>query len=97
MSMIELNKIRSMKTLETMKGILNEFLTFDRAAMLAAYEADFGWGVEDYEADKEQANDLLERVEKRMKSLGHHLAKGDKNARQSPVLPAKTEQSSVAA
>ena len=96
MIMMDLNKIRSMKTLETMKGVLMEFLTFDRTAMLEAYDADFGWGVEDYEADKEQANDLLERVEKRMKSLGHHLAKWDKNASQSPVPPEVVECASTA-
>ena len=94
--MMDLNKIRSMKTLEVMRGVLNEFLTFDRTAMLEAYDADFGRGVEDYEADREQAQDLLERVEKRMKSLGHHLAKEDKNARQSPVTPPVMETASLA-
>ena len=97
MIMMDLNKIQSIKTLEEMRDILKEFLTFDRTAMLKAYDEDFGWDAEDYEADREQARPISEHVEKRMKSLGHHLAKVDKNASQSPVPPAVTESASPAA
>ncbi len=73
--MIDLNKIHRMKTLDTVKKILTDFLGFDKATMLRVYEEDYGWGDEDYEADKESVTYLLEQVEHRMKSLGRHLAK----------------------
>jgi hypothetical protein len=95
--MIELSKIRTMKTLEAMQKPLKEFVTFDKPTMLSVYAEEFGWGEEDYEADLEQANYMLEQVERRMKSLGHHLAKGDKNEHQSPVPPAVTESVSTTA
>jgi hypothetical protein len=84
--MIELNKIRTMKTLEALQKPLKEFIAFDRATMVSVYVEDFGWSEDDYEADKEKAEYMLEQVEHRMKSLGHHLAKG-KNASQSLVPP----------
>lgn len=65
--MIELNRIRSTKTLETMKKDLSEFIT--NPAIVEIYEEQYGWGPEDYEADKEQAIDLLVQVEKRLLSL----------------------------
>jgi hypothetical protein len=86
MIMMDLNKIRSMKALEAIREPLKEFLDFNRADMVSAYELDFGWGVEDYEADKEEAQYMLEQVEKRMKSLGHHLAKG-KSSKQPDAQP----------
>lgn len=85
--MIELSKIRTMKPLEVMRKLLKEFVTFDKPTMLSAYTEEFGWGGEDYEADLEQAEYMLEQVERRMKSLGHHLAKGDKNERHSQIAP----------
>src|ERR1035441_1225582 len=88
--MIELNKVRTMKALEAIQKPLRECVTFDRATMVSVYAEDFGWGEDDYEADKEQAEYLLEQVNHRMKSLAHHLAK-DKNAFQSPVPPAVME------
>lgn len=83
--MIEVNKIRSMKTLDAMKKVLSEFISFDHATMVAVYAEEYGWGEEDFEADKDNASYLLEQVEKRMKSLGRHLAKGkvEKSASQS--------------
>lgn len=75
-----------MKTLETMRNSLKEFIAFDANNMRDVYIEEFGWGSEDYDADIEKATDLLEQVEWRMKSLGHYLAtKGDKNASQSPL------------
>lgn len=65
-----------MKTLEEMKKVLNEFLGFDAATMIAVYDEQYGWGEEDYDADKDSASYLLEQVERRMKSLGRHLSKG---------------------
>lgn len=96
--MIELNKIRTMKTLEAMQKPLKEFVDFDRTTMVTVYVEDLGWGEDDYEADKEKAEYLLEQVERRMKSLGHHLSKG-KNASRSPVpLPVQMpDQPSVTA
>lgn len=73
--MIELNKIRSVKTLEVMKRDLAEFVSFDRNVMVEVYDEECGWGEEDYEADLEQVKDLLEQVERRHKSLSGHLAK----------------------
>ena len=73
----DLNKIRSLKTLEEMKKDLSEFLAIDRAVMVEVYN-DQQWGEEDYEADKEEVIDVLEHVERRIKSLGHHLNKKPK-------------------
>ena len=95
--MIELNKIRTMKTLEAIQKPLKEFVAFDRTTMVTVYVEDLGWGEDDYEADKEKAEYLLEQVERRMKSLGHHLSKGNKNAHQLPVTPSMPESVSTAA
>lgn len=76
--MIDVNKIRSMKTLESMKKVCNDFIGFDRETMIEVYAEDYGWGVEDYEADLDSSITLLEQVERRMKSLGKHLTKGKK-------------------
>lgn len=83
--MIDVNKIRSMKTLETMKRVLGEFVSFDRATMVQVYADEYGWGEEDFEADKDNAIYLLEQLNRRMKSLGRHLAKEkvEKNVSQS--------------
>ena len=89
--MIEVNKIRSMKALEGMKKILNEFLNFDTPEMLDVYDKEFGWGEEDLEADRDSAGYLLEQVERRMKSLGHHLAKVGKSASQESSPPEEPE------
>lgn len=72
---IDLNKIRSPKALEAMRTVLTDFINFDPAVIKALYEEDYGWGEEDYEADIEESKELLERVERRMKSLGRHLSK----------------------
>lgn len=84
--MIELSKIRTMKTLEAMQKSLKEFVTFDKPTMLLVYAEEFEWGSEDYEADLEQANYMLEQVERRMKSLGHHLAKVGKEVASQAVV-----------
>ena len=39
--MIELNKIRTMKTLEAIQKPLKEFITFDKPTMLSVYTEDF--------------------------------------------------------
>lgn len=85
-----------MKALDTMKKALEEFIAFDRSVMLSVYAEDYGWGEDDYEADKEQASDFLEKVNRRMKSLGNHLSKG-KNETQPHVPPAKTEPDTATA
>lgn len=92
-STIDLNKIRSLKALEAMRKTLADFVNFDPAVIKAVYAEEYGWGDEDYDADKEQAADMLERVEKRMKSLGRHLSKvkADKSESQSPSLPEAKE------
>lgn len=76
--MIDLNRIRSLKTLEDMKQTLTEFVNFDPAVMISVYETDFNWGPEDYEADIDSAKELLERVEHRAKSLGTFINKSKK-------------------
>lgn len=73
----DLNKIRSLKTLEEMKKDLTDFLSIDPVVMVDVYN-DENWGEEDYEADKEEVTELLDRVEHRIKSLGHHLNKKPK-------------------
>jgi len=86
--MSDLNKIRSLNVLEEMKTVLNEFLHYNKEDLLAVYNAN-GDGPEDFEADCELAQDLLAKVERRMKSLGNHLAK-EKNSQISCDDP-KTE------
>ncbi len=73
--MIDPNKTRNMKSLESMRKALIKFINFDRDTMIATYETDFNWGEEDYEADKERAQELLIRVERRIKSLAHYLSR----------------------
>jgi hypothetical protein len=58
-----------------MKKVLTDFIAFDSHVMTDVYEKDYNWGEEDYEADVDTAITLLEQVEHRLKSLGHHLAK----------------------
>lgn len=94
--MIDLNKVRTMKTLEAIRKPLKDFITFDKPTMLSVYAEDFNWGEEDYEADMEQATYMLDQVEHRMKSLGHHLAKG-KNVSRLSVTPAMPESASTVA
>jgi HEPN domain-containing protein len=72
--MIYLTRIRSMKKLEEIKEELNEFLT--SADILPTY-LKIGWGEEDYDADKESAQLLLEKTERRIKSLSGSMAKTD--------------------
>jgi cellulose biosynthesis protein BcsQ len=69
--MIDLNKIRSLKTLNEMKKDLKEFVT--NPVILTVYIEDYGWGMEDYEADKEAAEELLEKIERRYLSLEKYL------------------------
>jgi len=71
--MIDLNKTRSMKTLEEMKRDLTSFIT--DPVIQQIYVEDKGWSIQDYEDDKEQAQDFLEMVNRRMESLGRYLAK----------------------
>ena len=75
MTMIDLSKIRSIKTLESMRRDLSDFLNFDAATMKAVYVEEFEWSEDDYEADRDAATYLLEQVERRMRSLGRHLSK----------------------
>jgi hypothetical protein len=77
--MIELNRIRSLKTLEDLKKDLTEFINFDRVVLLAVYAEEYGWGEDDLDADLEQAAETLAQVERRAKSLGRHLATVGKN------------------
>lgn len=91
-----LNRIRSLKTLEEMKETCNKFLVFDPEVMISLYEKEYKWGIEDYEADREQVQFLLENVEKRIKSLSNFLNKSevkvDKSA--SPRLCSDSTRSS---
>ena len=67
MTMIDLNKIRDVKKLEEMKADLTEFLA--NPDVKKVYLEVWGWGEEDYDADREQAEYMLEQVERRLKSL----------------------------
>lgn len=69
--MIDLNRIRSLKTLEGMKKDLSDFLA--HPDMRAVYLEDLDWSEDDYEADREKVTELLDKVEKRIKSLGNYL------------------------
>lgn len=69
----DLNRIRSVKTLDEMRAVLMAFIV--RIDILPIYLNEYQWGEEDYEADIETAKELLEKVERRMASLSHHLTK----------------------
>lgn len=71
---VELNRVRSIKTLDEFKKPLVEFLALDRASAMAVYEHE-GWGEEDLDADIESVHELLDKIEHRVKSLGHYLSK----------------------
>lgn len=71
---VELNRVRSIKTLDEFKKPLVEFLALDRASAMAVYEHE-GWGEEDLDADIESVHELLDKIEHRAKSLGHYLSK----------------------
>jgi hypothetical protein len=87
--MIDVNKIRSLKTLESIKADLNEFLS--HPDIPRAYVEEFDWSTDDYEADKETVLELLGKVERRIVSLSNFLTGKAKKrgSRQSP----QTEQS----
>ena len=94
--MIDLNKIRSMKVLENLKADLTEFINFDKNALVTVYDSEDLGDEGDLDADIEAAQDLLSKIERRMKSLGNHLAKVDKNAPPKSSTP-ETSGDSVAA
>lgn len=50
---------------------LNDFL--NNPQVLIVYLEDYGWGEEDYESDREQITYLLEKVERRRRSLEKYL------------------------
>lgn len=88
--MIDLSKIRSLKTLEEMKQDLNEFLV--NPDVRTIYLEDYGWGEEDYESDRDEVTELLEKVERRIKSLDKYI-KGQATTQDSQPLPkSETEE-----
>ena len=77
--MINLNRIRSLKTLEEMKTDLVQFI--NDPIMKQIYieeEKEFG-GDEAYEDDKEDAVDFLEKVERRIVSLTKFVNRNENN------------------
>ena len=80
--MTDLNKIRNLKTLEEMRRDLNEFLT--NPIIPEIYKEDPQGEDGDYEGDKEQVQELLLKVEHRIKSLGKFVA------RQNSIKPKKS-------
>ena len=87
--MMDLTRIRSLKTLETMKRNLSDFLT--NTEVPNVYTEDLKWGIEDYEADVDAVKELLEAIEKRMKSLSKYLSKEsfpiEKEEKKTDVIP----------
>lgn len=83
--MIDVNRIRNLATLEDIKVTLNEFLS--HADIPKIYVEQYEWGLEDYEADREMAEELLEKVERRMKSLSNHLIKAQAKRQDLPARP----------
>lgn len=65
--MIDLNRIRSVKTLEEMKADLTEFLV--NPEIKDVYVTDYGWSEDDYVADREQVEYMLDKVKYRLSSL----------------------------
>lgn len=84
--MIDVNRIRSLKGLEKIRRDLEAFL--ENPDILRVYTEDFGWGIEDYEADKEFVTELLEKVNHRYASLSKFL-KGQSKKSDQPQSPAQ--------
>ena len=80
--MVNLNRIRSLKTLEDMKRDLTEFINNPIMKELYKENAVDDGGEEQYEDDKEDAAELLEKVEHRMQSLGKFLARDNKEEKE---------------
>jgi hypothetical protein len=84
--MIDVRRIRSLKSLEKIEATILGFLEFDRRAMVDYYE-DINWGEEDYESDRSELTSLLEDVRRRHTSLSGHLAKQATNDTSPPSDP----------
>ena len=93
--MIDLNKIRSMKTLDGIKQDLIDFIAVDRKIMIAVYDEDYGWGEEDYETDLEEVKQLLEQTERRINSLGNFIKKQKLKDEKDTVVPQSDETECV--
>ncbi len=65
--MINLNLLRSVKTLESMKKDLEFFIK--EPIIKEIYDKDYDWDENDYEADREEAAYLIEMINLRIKSL----------------------------
>lgn len=65
--MIEVNKIRSVKSLEDIQTLLKEFMA--NTIIPKLYVEEHGLTKEDYEEDKKQVKELLMNVERRLKTL----------------------------
>ena len=76
-NMIDLNRIRSIKSLEEMKKDITEFI--NNPLMLEIYSNDISLGEDAYADDKEQAEQLLVKIEKRISSLSKFLQKEAKS------------------
>lgn len=77
--------------LESIKADLKEFLV--HPDMLRTYIEEFDWSNDDYEADRETVEELLEKVERRIVSLSNFL-NGTAKKRGSRPSP-KQEQSTT--
>lgn len=91
--MIDLSRIRSLKTLDEMTGHLNEFI--NNPDVVKIYVEDYGWGVEDYEDDKGEAIELLAKIEARRLSLDKYLKgqAGKPDSQRKPKLETATTPS----
>lgn len=69
--MIDLSRIRSLKTLDEMTADLKEFIT--NPIMPVIYLEDYGWDQEDFDDDKELAIELMEKIAARRESLERYL------------------------
>lgn len=78
-TMIDISRIRSVKSLEKIRITLNDFLT--NSQVLTSYIEDYNWSEEDYETDKEQVIELLDQIEMRIKSLTQPKVKQEKSRR----------------
>ena len=76
--MIDVNKYRTLKPLSSIRKTLTDFLNLPRDLAISIYDKTYSWAEEDYEADIEQANELLIKVNRRYNSLKRHLSKSSK-------------------
>lgn len=93
LTMIDLSKIRSIKTLEEMKKDLEFFI--NEPVIREIYIVDNEWGEDDLEADRDSAKELIDLIDKRVHSL-NRIKINPPKAKQEKRLYKKSEPKETA-